>query len=72
VAEELMQTDLDFESGVTILLVCSQVALLDERNGLVGRLGREDVTEGDVLEAEVLSDVVVVRDVDAGRDTSAG
>jgi hypothetical protein len=70
VAEELMQTDLDLKSGVAILLVCSQIALFDERNGLVGRLGREDVTEGDVFEAEVLSDIIVVGDVDAGRDTS--
>jgi hypothetical protein len=64
-----MQADLNLECRVAALLVSGQVALFDERDRLVRCFCGEDVAEGDVLEAKVLSDVVVVGDVDASRNT---
>ena len=67
VAEELVQTDLDFEGVVRGCLVEGLLLVLDEWYLLVGGLCAEDVAEGDVFEAEVLADVVVVGNVDSCR-----
>jgi hypothetical protein len=71
VAEELVQTDLDFEGWVAVFLVDGEVAVFDEWYLLIWRFGREDVAERDVLEAQVLADVVVIGNVDASWDTAA-
>jgi hypothetical protein len=68
VTEQLMQTHLDLEGWVAVLLVSGQVALFDERHSLVRCFRGEDVAEGHVFEAKVLADVVVVGDVDASRN----
>jgi hypothetical protein len=67
VAEELVQADLDFEGVVCGCLVEGLLLVLDEWDLLVGGFCAEDVAEGDILEAEVLADVVVVGDVDSCR-----
>ena len=59
-----METDLDFEGLVRIRFVEGLLVVLDEWDFLVGGFCAEDVAKGDVLEAKVLSDVVVVGDVD--------
>ena len=68
VAEELVETDLDFEGLVRVGLVEGLLFVFDERDFLVGSFCAEDVAKGDVLEAKVLSDVVVVGDVDSCGD----
>jgi hypothetical protein len=69
-AQELMQTDLNLECLVGVLLVKILLVVFDERNLLIGSLGGENVAERDVLEAKVLSNVVVVGDVDPCGDTA--
>lgn len=65
VAEEFVDADLDFEGLVAVGAVSVEIVRVDEGDGFVGGFGAEDVAEGDVLEADGLSDVVVVGDVDA-------
>lgn len=66
VTEEFVEADLDFEGLVGVGFVQGLLGVFDEGDFLVGRFGTEDVAERDILEAEVLSNVVVVGDVDAG------
>ena len=70
-AEELVDANLDLEGGVAVALVKGEIVGADEGDGFVGAFGAEDVAEGDVLEADLLADVVVVGDVDAGWDAGA-
>lgn len=44
-AQELVETNLDLEGLVGILLVQGLLVVFDERNLLVGSFGREDVAE---------------------------
>lgn len=69
-AEELVQTDLDFKSGVTVLLVGFQVAVFDKGYLFVGGFGGEDVAQRDVFETNVLTNVIIVGNVDAGGDAA--
>ena len=68
VAEEFVEPDLDFEGVVGVRFVQLLLGVFDEGDFLVGGFGAEHVAEGDVFEAEVLADVVVVGDVDSGGD----
>jgi hypothetical protein len=60
VAQELVKADLDFKGFVFVFVVDVLVGGGDEGDGFLGG-GAEDVTEGDVLEAFALADVVVLR-----------
>ena len=60
VAEEFVEADLDFESLVFVFVVDVLVGGFDERSGLFGGRGAEDVAERDVLETFALADVVVL------------
>jgi hypothetical protein len=72
VAKKLVQTDLDFEGMVGILLVKVLLVIFNKRDFLVGGFGGEDVAERNILETKVLSNVIVVGNVDARRDTVYG
>jgi hypothetical protein len=60
VAQELVKADLDFKGFVFVFVVDVLVGGGDEGDGFLGGGGAEDVTEGDVLEAFALADVVVL------------
>ena len=51
-----------------MLLVGFQVVVVDEWDAFVGRFSAEHVAEGHVFEADVLPDIVVVRDVNSYRN----
>ena len=67
VAKQLVQADLHLKSEVAVLDIHLKVCGFDEGDGLVGGFSAKNVAERDVLEAEILADVVHVRDVDACR-----
>jgi hypothetical protein len=71
VAQQLMDTDLDFKGGIAAAAEDLLVLLSDERNGLIWSLGAENIAKRHVLEAQILADIVVVGKVDAGRKTRA-
>jgi hypothetical protein len=50
-------------------LIDGEVGVFDEGNRFVWCFGGEDVAEGNVLEAKILADIVVVGDIDTGRNT---
>lgn len=68
VPEEFVQADLDFEGVVGVRFVQFLLRVFDEGDFLIRGFGAEDVAEGDIFEAKVLADVVVVGDVDSCGD----
>lgn len=65
VAEELVEADLDFEGLIGVGFVQGLLLVFDEWDLLIRSFRAEDVAERDVLEAKVLSDVIVVGNVDS-------
>ena len=59
-----METNLNFEGLVGVRFVQCLLLVLDERYLLVWGFRAEDIAKGDVLETKVLSDVIIVGDVD--------
>lgn len=68
--KKLVQTDLNLEGLVGVFLVKSLLLVFDERDLLVGCFCRQDIAEGNIFEAKVLPDIVVVGDVDSCGDTA--
>jgi hypothetical protein len=62
-AQELVDTDLHFKRRVSTVTVDLVIGVANEWNGLFGSFGGQHVAQTDVLEAQVLPDVVVVRNV---------
>lgn len=67
VTKKLVEANLDFKGLVGSRLVEGLLLVLDERNLLVGCFRAENIAERNVLETEILSDVVVVGNVDTRR-----
>lgn len=57
---EFVEAHLNLERLFTVLFVHFEILVEDERDLLVWCLGAHDVSQGNVLEAVVLADIVVV------------
>ncbi|KAH3682901.1 hypothetical protein WICPIJ_006134 [Wickerhamomyces pijperi] len=67
-----MDTNLNFEGIVSVLVEQFVVLVFNESDWLLTRLGVQDVTQRDVLETNGQSDIVIVWNVDTSRDTRTG
>ena len=71
--QELVETNLNLKTGHFPFLENLIVLRIDEGRGFCDFEGRtEDIAEADILEALLLSDLVIVGDVDASGDTRPG
>lgn len=59
-AKQFVNADLYFKRSITILLIEFQICLGDEWDLLIWCFGTKHVTQGDVLEALGLSNIIVI------------
>lgn len=68
-AKELVQTNLNLKGVISVFLVKSLLLLFDERDLFVRCFGRQHIAKGNVFEAKILPDIVIVGDINSCRDT---
>src|SRR5271163_1235205 len=71
-AQQFVSANLHFKCRVAVLSVQLIILLPNEGDRLIRRRRTQHISQTDILETKSLPDVIVVGNVDAGRDAGAG